>query len=187
MSVGAHLAARLLAQQRLPEVLLIDGRSGSGKTTLAADIAREIERATRSTPQIVGMDELYPGWDGLAEGSASLADVLRTGRYRRYDWGAGVFGEDVTLDGSRMLIVEGCGSITAASIEAASEYAGKQGSVYRVWVESPEHLRRSRALERDGNMFAPHWDRWAAQERAHFARANPTAQANEIVHIGQGA
>ena len=33
-----------------------------------------------------------------------------------------------------------------------------------VWLEAPEGLRRERALSRDGQTFAPHWERWAAQE-----------------------
>lgn len=173
------LASRLLARSTPPAVLLIDGRSGSGKTTLAANCAREIERATGSTPQIIGMDELYPGWDGLAEGSASLASVLRTERYLRYDWATGEFGCEITLDPTRMLIVEGCGSITASSVAAARTW----GEVYRVWIECSEQLRRNRALTRDGDMFAPHWESWAAQERAHFERELPVARANEIVHV----
>lgn len=162
----------------MPSLALIDGRSGSGKTRYAEALADAIERVTGERPQLLGMDDLYPGWSGLAAGSASLASVLRSVVYRRYDWGLGAFAETVKLDPSRPLIVEGCGSITAESVAAAREWGG----VRTVWIECPEALRRERALSRDGDAFAPHWEEWAAQERELFARAQPIARAREIVH-----
>ena len=164
-----------------PSVLFVDGRSGSGKTTLAQQLAVEIQALSGSLPQTLAMDDLYPGWDGLAEGSASLVRVLETLRYRPYDWEAGAFGSEQTLDPGRTLIVEGCGSITARAIQAASN--GAWGGTYRVWVACPAPLRRARALVRDGAIFTPHWDAWAAQERDHFAAAQPIARVNEILHI----
>lgn len=161
-------------------VTLIDGRSGAGKTSFAEALADSLERAMGERPQLLGMDELYPGWGGLAEGSAALADVLRRATYRRYDWARGAFAEAVELDPSRELVVEGCGSLTAESLAAAREW----GEVRTVWIECPEELRRERALARDGDVFAPHWEEWAVQEREHFARARPIALAREIVHVG---
>ena len=174
----------MTAAERLAErvggaaVVLIDGHSGSGKTTLAAGLADAVERASGARPAVIGMDELYPGWDGLAAGSAALAGALAAGEYERYDWLLGEFSERVGIPADGTLIVEGCGALTAASLAAAAA----RGRVYAVWVESPEGLRRERALARDGDMFAPHWDAWAAQERAHFASARPLALANETVH-----
>lgn len=161
-----------------PAVTLIDGHSGSGKTMLAQQLATQIERETGVRPQIIGMDELYPGWGGLAAGSASLPGVLRSTAYRRYDWGRGAFGDEVAISPGVPLIVEGCGSLTAASLAAARE----RGITRTVWIECPESLRRERAFARDGEMFIPHWEDWAEQERTHFASARPKDLAQETVH-----
>ncbi len=157
-------------------VTLIDGRSGSGKTTLADRLA------AGSGAAILHLDELYPGWDGLAEGSRSVARALRAGEYLRYDWEAGAFSERVVLDPARPLVIEGCGALTLANLAAARAWARGSGAVRTIWMECPDELRRDRALARDGEMFRPHWERWAAQEEAHFAAERPVALAAEIVH-----
>lgn len=159
-------------------VVLIDGRSGAGKSSFARVLAGVWEADLGVRPQLIGMDELYPGWDGLAAGSASLAQVLRSATYRSYDWFRGEFGDELRLDRERPLIVEGCGSLSAASLAAAREW----GETRTLWIECPAELRKSRALARDGDMFAPHWERWAEQERELFARTQPVALAREIVH-----
>lgn len=186
--LAARLAARIAlsaGQARWPRVVFIDGRSGSGKTTLAEGLAAELVRSGCPAPQIVGMDELYPGWGGLAAGSAAVAGLLRTGVYRRYDWYAETFTPEVVLDLASPVIVEGCGSLSAAALGAASGLAAPAGlgASYSVWVECPAPLRRARALARDGETFAPHWENWASQEAAHFAVSQPLARVNEIVHV----
>lgn len=163
---------------RTADVVLIDGRSGSGKTTLAVSLADGIERERGVRPQIIGMDELYPGWSGLADGSASLPGVLRSTGYSQYDWAREQFATEIEIDPLRPLIVEGCGSLTRASLAAARQ----RGSIYAVWIEGPEALRKKRALGRDGDMFAPHWVSWAEQETAHFKIARPWSIAREIMH-----
>ncbi len=60
-----------------PLVLAVDGRSGAGKTDLAAVLAQ------RTGAAVLHMDDLYPGWDGLAAAVDLLRDLLtqlRTGR-----------------------------------------------------------------------------------------------------------
>lgn len=185
-ALAARLAARVhrrtSQRQGWPSVMFIDGRSGSGKTTLAEAVAAELTAAGCTPPRVIGMDELYPGWDGLAAGSASVAGMLRSGRYQRYDWYAEDFAPEIALDPGAPLIIEGCGSLTPESLAAAREL----GEVYTVWIECPAPLRRSRALARDGDMFAPHWDSWASQEAVHFARAQPVARVDEMLHVGGG-
>lgn len=172
---------RALARRaRGSAVMLIDGHSGSGKTRLANLLAEELVREGSARPQIIGMDELYPGWDGLAAGSAALEGVLRSTTYLRYDWVASEFCERILIAEGAPLIVEGCGALTRESLAAARE----RGRAYGVWIECPEPLRKARALTRDGDMFAPHWESWARQERAHFARARPLSLSREIVHAG---
>ncbi len=159
-------------------VLLIDGRSGSGKTSLAARYGSE-------QTQILHLDFLYPGWDGLAEGSRSVASVLSSGEYRRYDWAAGEFaGDRIQLDPTRRLVIEGCGALTAANLSAAADWLQRSALgdavVRSIWLTGEEEVRRARALARDGVMFAPHWERWAAQERAHFEVHMPWEIADEV-------
>ena len=155
---------------------MIDGRSGSGKTTFAARVA-----AGLGADQL-HLEDLYPGWDGLAAGSRSVAEALRLGGYRRYDWLAGAFAERRTLDTTRPLVIEGCGAVTGRNLRAARDGAGADALVWSIWMESPEPLRRARALGRDGEVFAPHWERWAAQETEHLLREHPLALVDEVRH-----
>ncbi|CAG7599826.1 hypothetical protein LEUCIP111803_00331 [Leucobacter soli] len=184
---GARLRARLSGNLGAgePGVVLIDGRSGSGKTTFAAQLAEE------SGAQILHLEDLYPGWDGLAAGSRAVADVLRAGEYRGYDWLAGDFGDGwVALDPARPLVIEGCGAVTARNLRAVRDFIASAGStvartpapVRSLWLECPAPLRRQRALARDGEIFAPHWDSWAAQEETQIAAERPIALVDEIVH-----
>ena len=61
-------AIRDAAPSRRP-VVLLDGRSGSGKTVLAESLAPRLDA------QLVSLDELYPGWEGLEAGSAGVHEI----------------------------------------------------------------------------------------------------------------
>ena len=158
-------------------LLCIDGPAGSGKTTLAAELAG-LGAATR----VVHMDDLFAGWSGLSEVDAQLGDLLlplaqdRPGSYRRYDWLAGEFAEEVVVAPVPLLVVEGVGS-------GAARFAPMVTAL--VWVEAPHDLRMARGLARDGDTFAPHWERWAADEAALFARER-TRERADIVIDGAG-
>ena len=130
----------------------IDGYSGSGKSTLAAALASLLPGW-----QVLHLDDWYPGWDGLAAGSdiaRRLAADLRGGRassYKAWDWEAGETGATIRVP-LAPTIIEGCGAI-----EAEADLA--------IWIADPgEDERRSRALARDGQTYAPHWWRWAEQD-----------------------
>lgn len=155
--------------------ILIDGRSGSGKTTLAARIVEEWPRAGER-PQLVALDSLYPGWDGLAEGTRLAHEWLLVphvarieGRWRRFDWDVQAFAESHVVAPGLPLVIEGSGALTPAARPLVH---------VAVWVDAPEESRRRRALDRDGDAYAPHWDRWAAQEVAHIAAHDPRALAD---------
>ena len=166
-------AARRVLRARRRVVVVVDGRSGSGKTTFAEALARS------SGAGVLRLDDVYPGWDGLQATAAALpGEVLapwragRPGRMRRWDWGRDVPGDPLhVLPGDR-LVVEGCG--------AASRSAAALADLV-VWVELAEPVRERRALARDGAAFAPHWDRWAAQERRYIARERPDRSAGLVV------
>lgn len=173
----AEATARLLAAG----AVLIDGRSGSGKTEFARALLAGLRAAGRA-PRLLQVEDLYPGWDGLAAGSAAVAGALRTGRYRRYDWHRGAFDPAPVMIGPAgpPLVVEGCGALTAGNLAAARERAGG-AEVVGVWLECAETVRRERAIARDGDAYAPHWERWAAQEAAHDAVHRPRELADLVL------
>ncbi|WP_265446832.1 hypothetical protein [Flexivirga meconopsidis] len=156
-----------------PAIITIDGRSGSGKTTFAAALAAELGDAT-----VVHLDDLYPGWDGLAATpkivAAWLMTPLRAGRaasYRRFDWATGDYADEVTVPTATFVIIEGAGS----SVEPAGGHAD-----VRVWLEAARSTRKARGLARDGDAYAPYWQRWADQEDAVFG-ADGTRERAEVV------
>lgn len=137
---------------RAVPVVTIDGYSGSGKSTLAAALVRLVNGW-----QVLHLDDWYPGWDGLAAGAdiaRRIAADLRAGRassYEAWDWEHGITGATIRVP-LAPTIIEGCGAI-----EAEADLA--------IWIADPgEDERRHRALARDGQTYAPHWQRWADQD-----------------------
>lgn len=162
----AALVARAAAAPR--PVVLIDGGSGAGKTSLGERLAPALEA------QLVSLDGLYPGWDGLEAGSAAVvADVLRRADpgWRGWDWTASRAAGWHPVDPDRALVIEGCGALSRAARERAT---------LGVWVELDAAERKRRALARDGDAYAPHWDRWARQEAAFWAREHPWELADVV-------
>jgi uridine kinase len=152
----------------LPPRILIDGRSGSGKTEFARALVDTLPGA-----QLVRLDDLYPGWGGLEGGSTAVhTDVLSRFRWRRFDWASNRLAEWHVLDPTRPLVIEGCGALSAANRELAT---------LGLWVELDDVTRKRRALLRDGESYAPHWDAWAVQEDAFIARERPMQRADAIV------
>ncbi len=171
----------LAASPRLGPVRLvcIDGPAGSGKTTLAEAIARGLVGHGVETA-VLHLDDLYDGWSGL-EGSlwprlaAQVLEPLRRGRpgrYQRYDWYGGAFDGWVDVPVPGVLVVEGCGAARREADEIV---------VQRVWVEAPADLRLARGLARDGEAERGHWERWMADEAAHFARERTRERADARV------
>ena len=152
--------------------MLIDGRSGSGKTELAALLV-----ARRPDLQLVRLDDVYPGWDGLEEASRHVHEFVlgERPRWRRWNWAAARPAEWHELDPLRPIIVEGCGALSRRNRRLAD---------LGVWVELDDARRKIRALARDGDAYAPHWERWAAQEEAFLAREDPRGLADVIVDGG---
>lgn len=161
-----------LAAGPQPWVLLIDGRSGAGKTVLARRLAAALPEVT-----LVSLDDVYPGWDGLQAGSAVVPGIIRDGTWRRWDWAADRPGDPASVARTGPLIVEGCGAISRGS-RALADHAW--------WLELDDAERKRRALERDGDSYAPHWDRWAAQEVAHDLREHPRESADLVIAESTG-
>lgn len=152
-------------------VVAVDGPSGSGKTVLAALLSASLGDAP-----VVHMDDLYPGWDGLQDAVPRLVEwVLEPlsrnarARYRRFDWPTGRYAEWHELPPVPVLVVEGVG----CGARACTPYLSTL-----VWVEAPRALRFARGIERDGEAYRPHWERWAKQEDAHFATEGTRSRAD---------
>ncbi len=148
--------------------MLIDGHSGAGKTTLANELARHLKA------QHVALDDFYPGWGGLEVGSAMVRGVLdpENPGYRRWDWKQSQAAEWHKVNGKRDIIVEGSGSMSRANRDLAT---------FGVWIRLDQVERKRRAIARDGADYHQHWDRWAAQEQAFFARERPDTLADAIM------
>lgn len=155
-------------------IIAIDGRSGSGKTSLAEAVATELADSA-----VVHLDDMYPGWDGLAATPPLLvAQVLEAVRrsepatFRRFDWVRGTFADSVSVPRTSYLIVEGAGS----SVGMARRYAD-----VRVWLEAEPAIRKRRGLTRDGDTYAPHWQRWADHEDAVFGSDHTREHAHLVL------
>lgn len=153
--------------------VLVDGRSGSGKSTLAERLHQ-----LWSPTSVVRLDDIYPGWDGLNWAIEHLRTELLEpraaglpGRWRGWNWATGTPDGWHTVERSQRLIVEGVGAL-AASHRALADLG--------IWVDTPDAVRKQRALHRDGDTYRPHWDRWAAQEDDFIARDAPRFAADYV-------
>lgn len=134
---------------------LIDGPSGSGKTTLSNVIETQWNSAVKL--QVVHMDDLYPGWEGLAEASTMVLRMLQQRaegedtHWQRYDWHKKEHAEWHSVDAGEPLLIEGCGSMPLGA-DAFSQA--------RIWCDAPVEVRKTRALSRGEEDFESHWDQW---------------------------
>jgi len=156
-----------------PVVVAIDGPRGAGKTILGDALAGHLPAA------VVHMDELYPGWDGLAEAVELVTELVleplsrgEPAAYRRWDWARAAWGKTIEVRPGPFLVVEGCGSSVLP--------AGRHAAV-RVWVDADRDVRMRRGIERDGETFRPHWERWARYEDALFTADRTRERAHVVV------
>lgn len=166
-----------------PRLVGLDGRSGAGKSTLASALAARLTPGAHVAA--LPLEEMYPGWDGLAAALAPDGPYARAvhalaagrpARWRAWDWHRSRPGTERTLDpaGVDLVVCEGVGALCAAARDALD---------LRVWVEQDPAERRARALARDGAAYRPHWDRWAAQEERYLAAEQPEHAADLRVRL----
>ena len=166
-----------------PLIVAVDGRSGAGKTTLAVELAALLRE--HHTVSLFHLEDIYPGWDGLDAGMhryvAAVLEPLAAGRsaeWRAWDWEANDDGPVQRTEPADVVIVEGVG----AACRAALGYLDVS-----IWVEATEDVRRTTALNRDGDTYTPFWERWAAQEQAWLSRDRPQLTADLVVTGHQDA
>ena len=165
--------ARAIALAPPDAVVLIDGPSGAGKSSLADELIATWpgERA----PQLVRLDDIYPGWNGLDAGARHVTEALlgprRAGEpaaWQRWDWTSHAPAEWHRVDADRPLIVEGCGALARANASLSD---------IRIWLDADDQTRKTRALRRDGGAFDAFWDQWQAEWQEYCQREEPAKWA----------
>lgn len=167
-----------------PLLIAVDGFSGAGKTTLATEVAAAL--SSRGSVRLFHLEDIYPGWDGLESGMAYYRErILRPlsrglpARWQAWDWDTGRPGAARVTEPADAVVLEGVGA-------AHREARALLDTV--VWVDGEEAVRKRYALDRDGSTYAPHWERWAAQERRWAATDDVPAAASLTVRmVGAGA
>ncbi|MCQ1985791.1 MULTISPECIES: hypothetical protein [unclassified Arthrobacter] len=162
-----------------PLLIAVDGFSGAGKTTLAAGIAAALSRS--GSVRVFHLEDVYPGWDGLEAGMTYYREHIlrplaqgRAARWQSWDWAAGRCGGWQRTEPADAVVFEGVG---------AAHRAARQLLDTTIWVAGEESVRRRVALERDGGTYAPHWERWAAQERRWAADDDAASAADLTVRL----
>lgn len=154
-------------------IILIDGNSGSGKTTFAQQLEGAIFSRTKLKPQLIHMDDLYPGWEGLRAGARILvSDILEPlsrgseAEYQKWNWVTCARGEHRepgngwrTVSPLAPLIVEGCGAVSRESRRLAQ---------HAVWIHASLEDRLSRLSARDEGAFGAFQELWSAQETEFY-------------------
>ena len=188
LSAAEDVTPRLLdmRQSKQTPVVLIDGRAGSGKSTFARLLQDLIFQETKQSPKVIHMDDLYPDWEGLAQGSLYLVEqILKPlklagkAQWQRWDWANDKRGGSDPgngwreFDGQNVLIVEGCGSVTEQSAKLAD---------LTIWIDADREIRRERFEARDRGVFSNFWNTWTAQEDEFFQEQR-TEQLCELTVI----
>jgi uridine kinase len=162
-------------------LLCVDGPAGSGKSTLATAILSAVPASV--TQAVVHLDDVYPGWSGLAEGVDRVARLLvgplardEPGGYRRYDWVAGREAEWHDVSPVDLLVLEGVGA-------GAVDFAELITTL--VWVDAPPQIRLARGMARDRELYGASdeaaWLRWRRDEDILLAAHRTRARADLVV------
>ncbi|MFF2369548.1 ATP-binding protein [Agromyces sp. NPDC058110] len=160
-------------------LVLIDGPSGAGKSTFA-DLL--IADWPGRAPDLVRLDDVYPGWHGLEPAVRHVERELvrpwlsgEPGRRQGWDWVLGRPSSITHVLPGRALVIEGCG---------AHRTAGSSDAVVRVRLEAAYAERRDRALTRDAGAFDPYWELWEGQWRRSERRAGAVQRRSITVRLG---
>ncbi|ALV41754.1 anthranilate synthase [Pseudarthrobacter sulfonivorans] len=148
-----------------PVIIAIDGRSGAGKTTLAIELAAQLRNHHKVA--LFHLEDIYPGWNGLTAGIERYVSTVLTplsraepATWTSWDWNRHYDGDTRVTLPAEIVIIEGVGA-------AAADARPLLNAV--IWADSPDDIRRKRALDRDGGTYEPFWDQWAEQEEAWLA------------------
>jgi len=174
-----ELTELVLASSSNTPMVLIDGRAGAGKSTFAKELQNRLFSQGDSLPRIIHLDDLYPGWDGLAAGVEYLNRMILTplgktgtASWQEFDWNLDKRNTWREFSGGTPLIIEGCGAINSFT---------KQLALTSIYLEADEVTRKSRWFERDGERFMAYWEIWSAQELDFYAREKSKELADYLL------
>ncbi|MFJ6279990.1 aminodeoxychorismate synthase component I [Arthrobacter subterraneus] len=166
----------------VPLLIAVDGRSGAGKTTLAVELAALLRE--HHTVSLFHLEDIYPGWDGLADGLERYVRTVLTplsagepARWTAWDWSADDDGGTRLTQPADIVVVEGVGAACAAARDLLDVV---------IWIDADDDLRRTSALARDGDTYAPFWQRWSDQEDNWLVSDRPADHADLLVQGHRG-
>ena len=125
------------------------------------------------------MDDLYEGWAGLNTVAEVVVSQLiapwlagKPAALAAWDWRTDRRLDPVPVELTATVVLEGVGSWSHRYADAVSTL---------VWLECDDETRRRRALERDGSVFAEHWDSWAVDEARVHEREQTRTHADVVI------
>ena len=156
-----------LCKEKSRPVIAIDGPAGAGKTTLAQELFRAF--STKTSVQVIHMDDLYDGWDDAL--GQSLTDVLHkiTAAHlsgdqctiKLFNWHVMKFDREEVIAPTDYLILEGVG--------AAQKVVRDAGAI-TYWLDIDPETGLQRVLARDGAHIEKEMRQWQIQQAIHFAK-----------------
>ena len=146
-------------------VVAVDGPSGAGKTTLTRALRRRLDR-----PPVLHLDARLPR---VGRPARARRRSCTTGSWHRWRAASGRRTSASTGRRARSPRSTRCRRARCSWWRAAAPGAWP-GFAYVVGPDlgrcADRDVRFERAIARDGETYRPNWERWAASERALFAR-----------------
>lgn len=161
-------------------LIAIDGCGGSGKTTFAKKLALEL-----SNCQVVHIDDFYKPKEQRIKITEQtpvhsnfeferlkkqVLEPIKNNTKANYLTPSG---ESVKINPNGYVIVEGLGTLG----EALKDYFD-----YKIWIDSPELLRRQRGIERDSKAWTKIWDEeYLPQDARYVSEQAPNQEADWVI------
>jgi len=167
-----------LCKEKSRPVIAIDGPAGAGKTTLAHELS--LAFSSKSSVQVIHMDDLYDGWDNAL--SKDLSKILRyllnqheaksPAKIQRYNWESSSFGESEELPVCDLLILEGVG---CGDKELQDHLAAL------IWMEIDPADGLKRVIDRDGAQVKAEMEKWLGTQDEYFLQHSTREKADFIL------
>jgi uridine kinase len=169
-----ELAARILViPSTRSRLVAVDGPGGAGKSFFD----RRLSKALGEAP-VVHTDDFATGEAGVEWWPRLDREVIspllsgESAHYQRFDWHRRTHAQWHDVPVAPSVIIEG---VSSARREIAPHPA------FAIWVHAPRPVRLARGLERDGEAARSAWERWMAEEDAHFRSDETTARCDVFV------